>query len=1142
MANGFTFDSLIQSLSAADSLSANLADISSTGSHSKVMPLVDYSDFSKHVFFGNALEKFNNAVDRIVSEYPIGLSGLSSNNSVLGTAAVGQKAIYKVDQFKQESDGFDLYVLDYLGISGSSSAVPNAVANNIVYAKNDRDELVPLIWIQRGAENGLTGSQTALRDSLSAIARDYEELQINTVYNTPGTASFVGKNLHTGSIEEVSRELSLTSEQSVNRAARLDEMLPQVLFRGDDDNILKKTLDSVADTIDEIKAFADQIPFLRRLSYDETDRIPNKLLPALAQEYGVYLTELATNRKVGGYNVQSSSGSTYQEITYEVWNKIVNNINYLLKTKGTKETIRTIGRIYGVDESFLKVYEHASFKKNIDIIKKEYYSVPVLFSSGDVYVKTTSNATTGSALAFDFPASTNFTIEMRVSATGNHSTMTLLKHPLYTIDMDASGRAAFKSTTTASMSAITDLTSMSGWIKGQGTSANNYVNVVASRSGDTLRIWTLALSGSSSGGNDVVVWSSGSTAHYDVARINFSSTGGVGTLARGGTNYSQFPTYFPASGSFTGYMHEVRTWHNVALQNDDLFDHTRNFESVSFQNSTGSVNTVGITNKANYSSLSAHYKLRENVVLSGQYNYIVDSTTAGNTAHPINFGAATGKRYVVMPNMEKIVKWSPVALSPTDNEIRIEDLTDKIVDTGYISYGIPVIDSVNRSIKNFEQDLNVFELLGDAEDLYRKSYTGPFTQKWHDITAQMGLAPSATFATQSSTSWNRIRSGGGVLGGSVSGASGNTTSITDLNAFIKASDNFNDVFGGMFAFIRQFIPARSQTLGEGIIIENHLLERPKMKRTFGLRESTGTGYVGAPTMSGDRGIISYDEGKTPNNQVPSLIDIAVTAFTVNNHYSPGNLSTQGSNSANDATLIASAATTADFQGYQYQGGVQEFLDNSVTTVRNVSSLSVQSSTNVPRFLPTRIGRALPLTIKPAAPSNSTVELTTDALLISPTAAPISANIGAVIKGSARMLARGNTFKTEMPALRFDFPASGNGDNYFEATVGNIAEGRGRTIKEKDVSFTTNLETGNVEFELRLSDGIRSLTAIDVARNITQNVVDITVSGSIGIVPIRITNLFNNETTIFRVGINSDSTKDSDLIRQIQEQGGTTLQS
>ena len=166
----------------------------------------------------------------------------------------------------------------------------------------------------------------------------------------------------------------------------------------------------------------------------------------------------------------------------------------------------------------------------------------------------------------------------------------------------------------------------------------------------------------------------------------------------------------------------------------------------------------------------------------------------------------------------------------------------------------------------------------------------------------------------------------------------------------------------------------------------------------------------------------------------------------------------------------------------------------------------------------------------------------DALLLSPTAAPISANIGAVIKGSARMLARGNVFTTEMPALRFDFPASGNGDNFFEATIGNIAAGRGRTIKEKDVSFTTNLETGNIEFELRLSDGIRSLTAIDTARQITQNVVDITVSGSIGIVPLRITNLFNNTTTIFRVGINSDSDKDTEMIRQIADQGGVKIQS
>jgi hypothetical protein len=312
-----------------------------------------------------------------------------------------------------------------------------------------------------------------------------------------------------------------------------------------------------------------------------------------------------------------------------------------------------------------------------------------------------------------------------------------------------------------------------------------------------------------------------------------------------------------------------------------------------------------------------------------------------------------------------------------------------------------------------------------------------------------------------------------------------------------------------------------------------------MIRRFGLRESTGTGYTGAPTMSGDRGIIAYDEGRTPNNQVPSIIDISVTSFMVNNHFNPGDVSTVGSDSANDSILMASAATTADFQGYQYQGGVQEFLEKSVTSTVQIPSLSVNSSTNVPRFSSTMIGRALPLTVKPALPADTEIELTVDKLLLSPIAAPIDQNIAAVVKGRARLLARGNAFKTDMPALRFDFPASGNGDNLFEATVGNISEGKGRTIKEKDVSFTTNLETGDIEFEIRLSDGVRALTGEE---RVSQALVDNTVSGSLGIVPLRITNLFNNSTTVFRIGINSDSTKDTDMIRSLADQGGVKIQS
>ena len=1136
--SGFSYDSLVASLSAVGASSGALISLSVTGQDERVLPLIDYGDFSQHIFFGDAVRKFNTSYEHILKYYPIGASGSD-------VSSLCAENIYKVDDFKKNANGFDLWLLEKLGTTGSSSADVNAEPNVTVNATNQDGDLVPLIHIVRGATNSLTGSQTGMVDSISARAVNFEDLNLNVVDRTSGTAEYLTidtspDGLRRGTPRKAVIEFPATAETRVSRGPNLKNLLPQVLFSGDDDKILEKLLATMGDEFDEIKTYINQMANVKRISYDKYNRVPDKFLPALAEEFGVQLFGMATKSNFQKYLTESTSGSTRQEITHDIWNKILNNITYLLKTKGTKEVAEAISRIYGVDHNFVKYNEYSAFHKPTSVRVVEEVDFPAFYTSGDAYIQTTANATTGSTLAFDFPASTNFTVQMRVSATAD-TAMTLLKHPLYTIDMDASGRAAFKSTTTASMSAITDLTSMSGWIKGGG-SANNFVNVVASRSGDTLRIWTLALSASPTGGNDIVAYSSGATAHYDVSRINFSSTGGVGTISKGGTNYSQFPTYFPASGSFKGYMHEVRAWNNVALQNEDLFEHTRNFESISFQNSTGAPNTVGVTNKANFSSLSAHYKLRENIVLKGDYNFIVDSTTAGNTAHPVAFGGLTGKHYRVFENQKKIGNYSPVALSPDNDKIRQEDTGDKLADVGYVSYSLSPISVLNNTIRNFYQDFDVAGTMGDPEDLYRKNYTGPFAQQWHDITAQMGLAPSATFATQSSTAWDRIRSGGGVLGSSISGASGNTISVTDLNAFVKGVSNFNDTFGGIFTFIKQFIPAKTNTLAEGVFVENHLLERPKMKRTFGLRETTGTGYVGAPSMSGDRGVISFDEGRTPNNQVPSLIDISVTSFTINNKHNASDVSTQGSNSANDSTLMASAATTAEFQGFKYQGGVQEFLDNAVTSVRNVSALSVQSSTNVPRFIPTSVGRVLPLTIKPSSPAESQIDLTVDSLLISPTAAPISTNVVAIIKGSARLLSRGNVFTTESPALRFDFPTSGNGDNFFEATIGNIAAGRGREIKEKDVSFTTNLETGTVEFELRLSDGIRSLTAINDARNISQFDVDHSTSGSIGIVPIRITNLFNNEATVFRVGINSDSTKDSDLIRQIADQGGSKIQS
>ena len=51
MADGITFSSLLESVSGLGSNSGNLADTSMTGRTARVLPLINYNDFSKHVFF-----------------------------------------------------------------------------------------------------------------------------------------------------------------------------------------------------------------------------------------------------------------------------------------------------------------------------------------------------------------------------------------------------------------------------------------------------------------------------------------------------------------------------------------------------------------------------------------------------------------------------------------------------------------------------------------------------------------------------------------------------------------------------------------------------------------------------------------------------------------------------------------------------------------------------------------------------------------------------------------------------------------------------------------------------------------------------------------------------------------------------------
>ena len=246
--SGYSYDTLVTSLSAVGSASGALISLSLTGKDNKVIPLVDYGDFSQHIFFTDAVRLLNTSLDRIIGEYPIGASGTD-------TDSLCAENIFKVDEFKKKSSGFDLWLLNKLGVTGSSSANINATLNATVNATNQDGDLVPLVFLSRGLTNSLTGEQTVVRDSVSARAVNFEEENRNVVDRTAGTSEYLTidtspDGLRRSTAHKAIIEFPSTAETRITRGPNLKNLLPQILFVGDEDEVLDRTLAAMGDVYD----------------------------------------------------------------------------------------------------------------------------------------------------------------------------------------------------------------------------------------------------------------------------------------------------------------------------------------------------------------------------------------------------------------------------------------------------------------------------------------------------------------------------------------------------------------------------------------------------------------------------------------------------------------------------------------------------------------------------------------------------------------------------------------------------------------------------------------------------------------------------------------------------------------------------
>jgi hypothetical protein len=94
------------------------------------------------------------------------------------------------------------------------------------------------------------------------------------------------------------------------------------------------------------------------------------------QASSLWKYKLGTNASGSYQSTGSLFSKTDEDITTEVWRRIVNNLPYLLKTKGTERSVKALMSCYGIPQTLLSIREYGGPKveENVPTLIEDRYS------------------------------------------------------------------------------------------------------------------------------------------------------------------------------------------------------------------------------------------------------------------------------------------------------------------------------------------------------------------------------------------------------------------------------------------------------------------------------------------------------------------------------------------------------------------------------------------------------------------------------------------------------------------------------------------------------------------------------------------------------------------------------------------------
>ena len=758
--DGTDFKTWNDLLDANLSTSQQIIDYYFSGSLGKIKLNIQYNDFQNYIHFSSATERVENFV-------------------------------YKLQQIEAYNSRIDFLT----GVSGA------AALTNISQSISRRDKVV-------GAFDGFE-YWMYYQDTSSIYTHWSSSAFTITPYPKVSTFPYVLQPLASSQAQSwyagVQSSASLYDSQN---PARLRNFIPIHLQDDDKNSDYITFIDMIGQHFDISWTYVNSLSDINKREEHPWDGMSDDLLFNVAKSMGWSLSNGYGDSDLWTYVLGTDqTGSLAQtgllktksreKIVKETWRRIVNNLPYIYKTKGTPRSIKALLATYGIPQAFLQIREYGG-PTIIDVPNQHeherfVYKVNIDAQLGK-YIVNPWGQIQPEGYSSRFPYAIEVIAKLPESIGSDDGGVT----GEYTIfDMVVPGeRMSVKfngvNSTTANFTLVSGSTSL---LTTNNFTWNGARDVVIVLNNDSTNTSLRAAMPDNFGG--VLSSVSASIATPGTVTAIWGSNGSLNVGSPTDNDYTQFN------------LQELRYYYNTISQ-EIVEDHAKNRDAYFIDDNTTDLDTTGslVTlvyrqffdskyGGLNWNSGSLHPNQEVTTTSTGK----ILSCSFGPSVSAADLEGELDTYYSKIP--------SAGALNVNNNKIRIESSSlagvlspDKSqensqydyapLDSNLVGVYFSTTDTVNYDIYNSEGYFEIDDWVGDTDERYNESY------------------PLLRYRSQNYFA--------------------KYTTKTALNLILSLLARYDS---SIFSQIKQVLPARVNYMS-GILIEPHILERNKYKRNRGI--------------------------------------------------------------------------------------------------------------------------------------------------------------------------------------------------------------------------------------------------------------------------------------------------------------------